>query len=233
MDNSRGAFIKAATDMGISKSAAKTMADAYGLSKDGVNALSESIKDVPPSKVVKISAETEAAKNAVATLQSRINALRGNSVTITTRYVKEYYSTGGGQNKQGGTTSFAAGGMIRGPGTGTSDDVLMYGSNGEFMQKAAAVDKYGERFMHAVNNMTFPAHLARGYAAGGPIVPNYAPRSTMGQFSGGGGARGGNLAGIEISGTLDTPFGPAHVRGVVREETAKMARTASVQSVRR
>ncbi|RMH96296.1 phage tail protein, partial [Stutzerimonas nitrititolerans] len=38
---------------------------------------------------------------------------------------------------------FATGGLIRGPGTGTSDSILMYGSNGEYMIKAAAVRKLG------------------------------------------------------------------------------------------
>jgi hypothetical protein len=63
----------------------------------------------------------------------------------------------------------ASGGPIYGPGTGTSDDVPIWASNGEFMQKAAAVDKYGVAFMHAVNNLTFPKHLARGYRNGGEI----------------------------------------------------------------
>ncbi|RMH96289.1 phage tail protein, partial [Stutzerimonas nitrititolerans] len=38
---------------------------------------------------------------------------------------------------------FATGGLIRGPGTGTSDSILMYGSDGEYMIKAAAVRKLG------------------------------------------------------------------------------------------
>lgn len=45
----------------------------------------------------------------------------------------------------------AAGGPITGPGGPRSDDVPIWASNGEFMMKAAAVEKYGMGFMHAVN----------------------------------------------------------------------------------
>ncbi|MCH6197443.1 tape measure protein [Corynebacterium mastitidis] len=38
---------------------------------------------------------------------------------------------------------YAVGGQIKGPGTGTSDDVLMWGSNGEHMMTAAEVSKLG------------------------------------------------------------------------------------------
>ncbi|QDM56364.1 tail length tape measure protein [Gordonia phage Sidious] len=55
----------------------------------------------------------------------------------------------------------ATGGPIVGPGTGTSDDVPLWGSNGEFMMKAAAVRRYGLPFMHAVN--------AQRLATGGPV----------------------------------------------------------------
>jgi len=58
--------------------------------------------------------------------------------------------------------SYATGGPIRGPGTGTSDSVLMWGSNGEFMQSEAAVKKYGLDFMQSVNSLQYP-----GFADGG------------------------------------------------------------------
>ncbi|MFE4697153.1 phage tail protein [Streptomyces sp. NPDC056738] len=47
---------------------------------------------------------------------------------------------------------YADGGKVTGPGTGTSDDVFApWLSNGEFVMKKAAVDRYGERFMHLLN----------------------------------------------------------------------------------
>jgi hypothetical protein len=72
----------------------------------------------------------------------------------------------------------AAGGRIVGPGTGTSDDVLMYGSNGEWVHRAKAVDYYGDEFMHAINTMSVPKEWLPGFATGGKIsagvIPAYA-----------------------------------------------------------
>ncbi|MFE1024962.1 phage tail protein [Streptomyces sp. NPDC058818] len=47
---------------------------------------------------------------------------------------------------------YATGGKVTGPGTGTSDDVFApWLSNGEFVMKKTAVDRYGEKFMQLVN----------------------------------------------------------------------------------
>ncbi|MGM1129870.1 MULTISPECIES: tape measure protein [Serratia] len=45
----------------------------------------------------------------------------------------------------------ATGGQVTGPGTGTSDSIAARLSNGEFVMKTAAVQRYGVDFMHAVN----------------------------------------------------------------------------------
>lgn len=48
--------------------------------------------------------------------------------------------------------SFARGGQITGPGTGTSDDVPILASNGEWIIRAAAAQRLGPRVMEAINN---------------------------------------------------------------------------------
>jgi tape measure domain-containing protein len=60
--------------------------------------------------------------------------------------------------------AMAAGGKLRGPGTGTSDSILMWGSNGEFMQPKSTVDYYGEGFMEALRQRRIPK-----FAEGGSI----------------------------------------------------------------
>lgn len=60
--------------------------------------------------------------------------------------------------------AMAAGGKLRGPGTGTSDSILMWGSNGEFMQPKSTVDYYGEGFMEALRQRRIPR-----FAEGGSI----------------------------------------------------------------
>lgn len=60
----------------------------------------------------------------------------------------------------------ADGGYIVGPGTGTSDSIPAYLSNGEYVVKAAAVDKYGVDTFDRLNAMAF---------AGGGLVPGGFP----------------------------------------------------------
>jgi hypothetical protein len=63
-----------------------------------------------------------------------------------------------------GAPGFAGGGVINGPGTGTSDSILARLSNGEFIVTAKAVRAYGARLFHAFNNLSFP-----GFADGGDV----------------------------------------------------------------
>ncbi|PCH71939.1 MAG: hypothetical protein COC12_07010 [Rhodobacteraceae bacterium] len=55
----------------------------------------------------------------------------------------------------------ADGGYLSGPGTGTSDDILMWGSNGEFMVNAAATARH-RGLLEAINSGTTPPQLAAG-----------------------------------------------------------------------
>jgi len=53
----------------------------------------------------------------------------------------------------------AMGGLISGPGSGTSDSILAMLSNGEFVQNASAVSKYGVSFMNSINSGTYRPNL--------------------------------------------------------------------------
>lgn len=73
--------------------------------------------------------------------------------------------------------ALAGGGQLRGPGTGTSDSILMWGSNGEFMQPEAAVRYYGAEFMEDIRRMRLPKFATGGSIGGGamPRVPSMNP----------------------------------------------------------
>lgn len=78
-------------------------------------------------------------------------------------------SSGGGSDSQSLTRSImaqskAGGGYMAGPGTGTSDSILSWLSNGEFVVKAAAVQKYGVGMFDSLNQMRIPR-----FASGGPV----------------------------------------------------------------
>jgi TP901 family phage tail tape measure protein len=86
-------------------------------------------------------------------------------------------------NKAANIPGSATGGMIRGPGTGTSDDIPAWLSNGEYVIKASSVAKYGPHMMDMLNAGRFAngglaigkdvAYHALGksmfYNAGGPV----------------------------------------------------------------
>jgi TP901 family phage tail tape measure protein len=60
-------------------------------------------------------------------------------------------------------TGYAGGGLVTGPGTGTSDTAGLYWlSDKEFVHNAAAVAHYGVAFMDAVNRRQFPKMAAGG-----------------------------------------------------------------------
>lgn len=92
---------------------------------------------------------------------------------------------------------FAEGGLLRGPGTGTSDSIpaLVDGrqpiavSNGEFIQPDRAVRHYGVGFMEAVRTLQFPKPR---FAFGGLVSAHQRARfATGGMVSAPGGATSG------------------------------------------
>lgn len=74
--------------------------------------------------------------------------------------------------------------------------------------------------------------------AGGEFVVNSSQSAIWGPvlewMNAGGkpGAASSSMAGLELSGTLDTPWGPAQVRGIVQDELTSQARQARIQGAR-
>jgi hypothetical protein len=77
-------------------------------------------------------------------------------------------TTGGGITG-GGLPAAATGGLIDGPGTGTSDSILARVSKGEFVVKAASVSTYGEEFMHRLNRGLIMPNTLPKFADGGLV----------------------------------------------------------------
>jgi hypothetical protein len=85
----------------------------------------------------------------------------------------------------------AAGGLQRGPGSGTSDSLLRRLSDGEYVVKARAVKYWGVRVLHSINNMVSP----KGYAAGGYVDSLGGAMAPAG--------RGGGLAAYQAAAALE------------------------------
>jgi phage tail tape measure protein, TP901 family, core region len=130
-----------------------------------------------PNGKVKVTAAAGGALSAIGNVSGALDHLDGKTATtyVRTKYVNELAKPGQSVHDVVGATGglytgrsfrhgYADGGLVSGPGTGTSDDVFApWLSNGEFVMKEAAVRKYGERFMMALNEgrLDMP-HFARG-----------------------------------------------------------------------
>lgn len=117
---------------------------------------------------------------AAANLQRLRDEWNNKSITfkVMTSYAYNSGSVGGipagatGGLMQGGDftrRAYASGGLLRGPGTGTSDSILARVSNGEFVIRAAAVRHYGVDMIDQLNRMRFPKY-ATGGMVGGPVA---------------------------------------------------------------
>lgn len=76
-----------------------------------------------------------------------------------------------GFSKGGEVKGHAAGGLILGPGTGTSDDILSWLSNGEFVMTAAATRRYLP-MLKAMNDNKLPAFAAGGMVGNVVALPS-------------------------------------------------------------
>lgn len=83
----------------------------FGMSETEARQYAEQVLKTPAAVSTTITAKTEAAKAQVAAFQSQINRLRGNTVTITTRYVTVGTRPTGGRSTAGGIVKDADGGM--------------------------------------------------------------------------------------------------------------------------
>jgi hypothetical protein len=134
----------------------------------------------------------------------------------------------------GGPPGFAGGGhagsgVVRGPGTSTSDSILALLSNNEFVMRARAVRKYGLSFMRAVNSGVLDLSSLRGFAMGGHVS---IPSLSIPAFAGGGSPEGGSsslrpmtfVIGGEI---FEGMMAPAHVASKLeRYATSKNTQSA-------
>lgn len=81
--------------------------------------------------------------------------------------IQSAFSAGGGQG-------FAFGGPVRGQGSSTSDSIPAFLSNGEYVVRASAVQKYGVGLLNALNAMRIDPHSFARFANGG-LVDALAP----------------------------------------------------------
>lgn len=119
---------------------------------------------------------------------------------------------------------FASAGYIQGPGTGTSDSILARLSNGEFVIRAASVQKYGLGFMDSLNKGSYAP--AKAYASPVQQAVPYGSVATP----------GGSSAGpMQMVGTLVLDSGEVMgtFRGIARQEVSAGIGAANQDAYRR
>jgi hypothetical protein len=143
---------------------------------------------------------TDRASGILSTILGRLNSITDKNVTVTTRYQEI-----GSPSVQAGIRH-ATGGLIEGPGTGTSDEIpTRWLSNGEFVVNAKST----------ADNLALLWSINRGekvqkYAEGGMV-------GAAGFTTPAAGRSGGGLSGpFEIVGTLSSEWGPVVVNGQIR-----------------
>jgi hypothetical protein len=141
----------------------------------------------------------------------------------------EASSLGGGGD---GGSGFATGGYVRGSGSGTSDSIPAWLSNGEFVIRAAAVKQYGLSFLRAVNGMRLnPSRMKLGmpaFAMGGLV--DTSARIAPPAVGGGGGMMPGAAFNLFIGGEA---FGTVYAPENTAANLQRFASSAQTRSLGR
>jgi hypothetical protein len=159
----------------------------FGLVADAFNELHQTIAGVTWAGV--FDGLLSAAQTVFQAIQTAWQAL----VSFVSQNQPQFQSPGGGSSSfsefaPGGA---AGGGHIRGAGTSTSDSILAWLSNNEFVMRSAAVSHYGVGFMQAINSMRLPKDFFRSFNLGGLVLP---PFPSPPRFAQGGLATAGDQA---------------------------------------
>ncbi|MEE4546458.1 phage tail tape measure protein [Streptomyces sp. V4-01] len=167
-------LVKAAEGFGLGATAAKKLADSLlhvpqevkvqGNIDDLETKLKSAkaqLKSVPPSKKAKLLGDIADLERKIAAAKRELAGVVGKTVGInivTTHSDKGSVAHEGGQYK-------AAGGFVSGPGTGTSDEVPIMASNGEFVVNAKAAQAH-RGLLQALNS---GRHGVAAFAKGGTV----------------------------------------------------------------
>lgn len=121
------------------------------------------------------------------TIESLVQQLSQNEVVIPVRVLMPDQVGTVSTEPSTNTPALATGGILRGPGTGTSDSILARLSNGEGVINARAVQYYGADLIHQLNNLRTPRFATGGVMGNVPVpsIPSLAPALQQQLESGG------------------------------------------------
>ena len=156
------AFIKSMNAAGDTKATPKVGANISELKAKEADVLQRLRKLGRMTQTPKVKAETAQARKQLADIREKMAAVQDKTVTLTIKKNSLGASVGAASGGYINVPGLAdGGGPVRGPGTRTSDSIPAMLSNGEYVVRASAVDKYGVDFLDRVN--------AHRYAGGGKV----------------------------------------------------------------
>jgi tetratricopeptide (TPR) repeat protein len=139
----------------------KTFAGESPKAKKAMQPLIEELRNLDQTRArPKVTVDTGNSLPEIAVVKTALDALRDRVIRLRVER----------QEVMLGPIRGATGGPVYGPGGPTDDRVPALLSNGEYVMRAAAVDKYGEKMMADINAMRFAdGGLVRRFAGGGPV----------------------------------------------------------------
>ncbi|MEU0458876.1 hypothetical protein ABZ322_39280, partial [Streptomyces sp. NPDC006129] len=204
-ERGRQQLIKTAMQMGLTRQEAKALADQILKTPDKTAKLRGNLEDlqakletakarlksVPDSRKARVRADIYQLEQQIAKARRELDAINGktsHTYVITHLQARREgshgtelgYAQGGPIVGRGGLPGYPGGGQLQGPGTPTSDSILLWGSTGEYMVRASSVKKYGLDFMDALNAGRLPVGRAawRTPRAGTPATRTPPRRTT-------------------------------------------------------
>ncbi|WP_073995798.1 phage tail tape measure protein [Arcanobacterium urinimassiliense] len=151
-------FINTATQMGLTGDEAVALAANYGLIPDTVRTKADFDKWKASNDITGLKKQMESVDGKVTKSKHVHDIFQNIHETIT----RIFGGSSGGH---------ATGGLIKGPGTSTSDSIPARLSDGEYVIRAAAVQKYGTELFHQLNSMAVPKFAAGGYVSARKNLP--------------------------------------------------------------
>lgn len=206
MQRRRGEFVALATQLLKDGAAAEQLADKLGLTKGKVGELATAITQTPSSKVITFTVDADRARAEIAQLRNLAQ------IRATIRYDvmdRAAPAAANGLLTMNGVTKMADGGIRDGGIMARQRPILWNEAPGgeayiplDPAKRSRSLDLWAETGrMLGVSTTTAP----------------YTPESGLTN----------SLAGIRVTGTLDTPWGPAQISGIVRDELTAQARAVA------
>lgn len=188
-ERGRGQLIRNADAMGLNIDQARRLAaqllstpNKTALLKGDITNLQNKISDarkrlasVPDSRKAQVRAEISQLEAQLYRAQRLLAGVDGKTATTYVQTVYTAVRRGGGDSrtaKNAYETSRASGGLVRGPGTTTSDSIPAWLSDTEYVIKASSVARYGVGFLDAVNDGTLPVGGGAAMGVGVASMPS-------------------------------------------------------------